>query len=348
MIEPIGDSERIIIVANRLSVSASITENAVEFSQSMGGLATGLSSLQEYYQMLWVGWCGIPREEMSDEQHALIEQRLKDEYRSIAVDLTQEEVQQFYLGFCNNTIWPLFHYFPTYVDYSHENFATYERVNQAYFERLRPHIRPDDIIWVHDYQLMLLPQYIRDEFPDVRIGFFLHIPFPSYEMFRLLPWRRELMDGVLGADLVGFHTYDYARHFLSAVRRIVGLDNHLGRIALEGRTIGVDVFPMGIDYERYAKASQQPEVMEFIDKIDGSLDEQHLILSVDRLDYSKGIPNRLWGYRYFLEQHPEWHGRVSLAMIVAPSREGVPQYQDLKREVDELISDINGTFSTLD
>lgn len=341
-------SRRIVIVSNRLAVSAQKTGDQIEYQQSMGGLATGLSSLRSDYKMLWVGWPGIPREELSDQEHAAMSDTLLNTYGSAAVDLYSHDVEEFYLGFCNNTIWPLFHYFPTYVEYNHDRWAAYKRVNQSFFEQLKPHLKTDDIVWVHDYQLMLLPQLIRNEFPDISIGYFLHIPFPSYELFRLLPWRREILEGLLGADLIGFHTYDYARHFLSAVRRIEGMDHNLGRLKIDGRTVGVDVFPMGIDYDRFAESGTLPEVQQHIANIRHSIKSRKMILSVDRLDYSKGIPNRLWGYRHFLEQHPEWNGQVSLAMIVAPSREGVPQYQDLKREVEELVSEINGAFGTID
>ncbi|MFW5801144.1 MAG: bifunctional alpha,alpha-trehalose-phosphate synthase (UDP-forming)/trehalose-phosphatase [Spirochaeta sp.] len=343
-----NENERIVIVSNRLAVSASKQGDTIEYKQSMGGLATGLSSLRTDYSMLWVGWPGIPREELNDEQHEAISHRLLEDYGSVAVDLTNEDVQDFYLGFCNNTIWPLFHYFPSYVEYNHGYWEAYTRVNHTYYNTLKEHLRDGDTVWVQDYQLMLLPQLIRQEFPNIRIGYFLHIPFPSYELFRLLPWRREILDGLLGAHLIGFHTYDYARHFLSSVRRIEGLDHNLGRLKVDGHTVAVDVFPMGIDYERFAESGTHHEVKQHIEEIRESMGHRKMILSVDRLDYSKGIPNRLWGYRYFLESHPEWLGKVTLAMIVAPSREGVPQYQELKREVEELVSDINGAFGTID
>ncbi|GAB6089705.1 bifunctional alpha,alpha-trehalose-phosphate synthase (UDP-forming)/trehalose-phosphatase [Spirochaeta dissipatitropha] len=341
-------NDRIVIVSNRLSVSAVKNGDTIEYAQSMGGLATGLSSLHGDYEMLWVGWPGIPREDLTTEEQSSMDSHLQKNYGCAAVQLSRQDVQEFYLGFCNNTIWPLFHYFPSYVEYNHELWNAYERVNLSFFEQLKPLLREDDIVWIHDYQLMLLPQLVRESFPDIRIGYFLHIPFPSYELFRLLPWRREILDGLLGSDLIGFHTYDYARHFLSAVRRIEGHDHHLGHIKTGGRSISVDVFPMGIDYDKFAESGKIEEVKSFITNIKRGMAHRKMILSVDRLDYSKGIPNRLWGFRYFLDKHPEWYGKVTLAMIVAPSREGVPQYQDLKREVEELVSDINGTFGTIE
>ncbi len=338
---------KILLVSNRLSTSVSIDADGPHFSPSMGGLATGLSSLHQQENSLWVGWTGVPSEGLSAEMNQVISDRLRQEHKSVAVALREDEIEQFYFGFCNNIVWPLFHYFPTYADYSEELWHAYRSVNEKYFDRVLEVAEEDDFIWVHDYQLMLLPQMLKRALPTARIGFFLHIPFPSYEVFRLLPWREQILDGILGSDLVGFHTYDYARHFLSAVRRILGAEHQMANVKYANRMIKVDAFPMGIDYQKYASAREKPAVQQEIENIRRELDGQKIILSVDRLDYSKGIPMRIRAYRLFLQQNPVYQGKVTMILIVAPSRTAVPHYQELKREIDELVSITNGTLGQI-
>ncbi len=339
---------RIILVSNRLSVSVAWDGDSFVFKPSVGGLATGLSSFYQRQDSLWVGWCGLPHDQLSDDEESEVEERLRTEYKSVPVPLSTEDLNQFYYGFCNNIIWPLFHYFPTYVQYDPELWEAYRRINERYLEYLRSVAQPDDYIWIHDYQLLLLPGMVRRHLPDTKIGFFLHIPFPSYELFRLLPWRDQILEGMLGADLVGFHTYDYARHFLSSVRRLLGLENSLGVVRTRRRFTKVDVFPMGIDYEKYSQARDLPEVQEQMKTVDNSLAGHRMVFSVDRLDYSKGIPNRLEAFFRFLKRYPEYHGKIVLVMIVAPSRTEVAHYMELKRELDELVSRINGSLGTIE
>ena len=330
-----------------MSTSVSRAEDGFQFKQSMGGLATGLKSMHEKEGSLWVGWSGLAADELSPEEAAEIGEALKRDYKSVAVDLTGEDLDLFYYGFCNRTIWPLFHYFPTYTEYDNDTWSAYEAVNEKFFHRVMEVAEEQDYIWVHDYHLMLLPKMLKDALPHSRIGFFLHIPFPSYEVFRLLPWRTELLKGLLGADLVGFHTYDYARHFLSSVRRILGAEHHMAQVRFDNRMIKVDAFPMGIDYEKYSQAGERPEVQKERERVKHEVTTPKLILSVDRLDYSKGIPLRLKAFHRFLERYPEYREEVTLMLIVAPSRTEVPQYRELKREIDELVSIINGDFGTI-
>jgi trehalose 6-phosphate synthase/phosphatase len=338
---------KILIVSNRMSTSVSRGEHGFQYTPSVGGLATGLSSLHKQEDSLWIGWSGLPADTLTNDERAEIASTLQQEHKSVPVDLSTSDLNRFYYGFCNNIVWPLFHYFPTYVTYDDDLWESYREVNERYFERVKQFLGPDDIVWVHDYQLMLLPALIKDYEPNAQVGFFLHIPFPSYEVFRLLPWREDILRGLLGADLIGFHTYDYARHFLSSVRRLLGYDHDLASVRYENRLVRVDVFPMGIDYEKYANAHKIPQVMEETAKVRDDRPAERLILSVDRLDYTKGIPQRLRAYERFLEKYPDSTGKVSMVIIVAPSRTAVPQYQELKREVDELVSVINGRFSTI-
>jgi len=338
---------KIIIVSNRLPVRVSRRDSGLVLESSVGGLATGLAAIHSKKPCIWVGWSGIPLDEISWSERREIENRLAS-MSMYPVFLSRSDIDEFYHGFCNSTIWPLFHYFPDKARYEERFWEAYKRVNRLFMEAVLEVYRPGDTVWVHDYHLMLLPQMLRDELGDeVPIGFFLHIPFPSSEVFKLLPWRTEILRGILGADLVGFHTYGYVRHFLSATRRLLGLENALGKIRIGNRVVLVDAFPMGIDFERLTKLLESSEVRERIEKHREAFRGLHVILSVDRLDYTKGIPQRLKAYELFLERYPEYRGRIVLVMVISPSRTGVREYVELKRLIDELVGRINGKYSTI-
>ncbi|MDN4620675.1 bifunctional alpha,alpha-trehalose-phosphate synthase (UDP-forming)/trehalose-phosphatase [Paenibacillus sp. PsM32] len=338
---------KIIFVSNRLPVTVKKGETEIEYSISIGGLATGLKSYHEQSDSLWAGWPGVAQDDLNEEETQTINSELQESYNCLPIFLSEQEIEQYYHGFCNETIWPLFHYFNDKAEYNTETWDAYKNVNQKFFDALEPVIEPNDTIWIHDYQLMLLPQMIREKYPDTRIGFFLHIPFPSFEIYRLLIWREEILQGLLGANLIGFHTYDYVRHFLSSVRRILGKEHNLYKINGETHTVQVDAFPMGIDYDYFAAPNQSQnlssEAQEFIE----STKSVQNIISVDRLDYTKGIPDRIKAFKQFLAQYPEYHEKVRLNLIVAPSRVGVEAYDSLKREIEELVSEVNGKFGTL-
>ena len=208
-------------------------------------------------------------------------------------------------------------------------------------------IRPDDIIWVHDYHLMLLPSLLRKRMPGLTIGFFLHIPFPPSEIYRLLPWRNEILEGVMGSDLIGFHTYDYVRNFLDSILRLRGYENRLGVVNYQNRIVKVDSFPMGIDFERYYCSSEQSKTKQEIKKIGKKIKNYKVIISVDRLDYTKGILERLKAYATFLEDNPEYWEKVIMILVAVPSRTAVTQYQRLKEQVDEMIGYINGQYGKI-
>jgi trehalose 6-phosphate synthase/phosphatase len=263
------------------------------------------------------------------------------------VFLSQHDIEQYYYGFSNKTIWPLFHYFPQYVIHDERFWQTYKRVNELFSGVVSRIAQKDDILWIHDYHLMLLPRFTREKLPDATIGFFHHIPFPSFEIFRLLPWRREILEGLLGADVIGFHTDDYTRHFLSSVHRLQGYEYSMGQIHAHDRIIKVDAFPMGIPYERFSGASHDPDVQKEISKFRKRLPERKLILSVDRLDYSKGIPRRLEAFNTFLERNPAYRQKVILILVAVPSRTQVGHYKLLKRQIDEIVGRINGKYGTI-
>ncbi|WP_162427090.1 bifunctional alpha,alpha-trehalose-phosphate synthase (UDP-forming)/trehalose-phosphatase [Pontibacter pudoricolor] len=335
---------KLIIVSNRLPVKLQEKDGKLTYSPSEGGLATGLGSIYKKKDNLWIGWPGMVIEE-TDKQERIIEDIRKD--NMYPVFLTEQEVKEFYEGFSNETLWPTFHYFSQYAIYEQNLWETYVEVNQKYCDEILKLASPNDTIWVHDYQLLLLPSMLREKLPDATIGFFQHIPFPSYEVFRLLPWRKELLEGMLGADLVGFHTYDDMRHFLSSVNRLIGYGGMHGWINTGSRSLLVDSFPMGIDYEKYSEVAASPEVLKLEEQYRKNVGTENIIISIDRLDYSKGIPQRLQAFELFLERYPEFHGKVTLVMLVVPSRDAVEKYKELKEEVDELVGRINGKYSDI-
>ncbi len=333
---------KLIIVSNRLPVRLQEKDNVLTYKTSEGGLATGLGSVYKKDDNIWIGWPGMVVKEEEKQQQIVSD--LKSENMH-PVFLTKTEIKEFYEGFSNETLWPTFHYFSQYAIYDQQLWETYVRVNQKYCEEVIKIANPDDTIWVHDYQLLLLPHMLRTMLPNSTIGFFQHIPFPSYEIFRLLPWRKEILQGMLGSDLIGFHTYDDMRHFLSSVNRIVGYGSTHGWINTPNRSLLVDSFPMGIDYEKYADTADLEEVKKREVVYRSNLIAKKIILSIDRLDYSKGIPQRLQAFELFLERYPEFHEKVTLVMLVVPSRDAVGKYKELKEEVDEFVGRINGKYS---
>ncbi len=333
-----------MVVANRLPVSVSKRKDGLKIQQSPGGLAAALRSLREKSDVTFVGWPGYCPSSGSERKE--IQKALIDQHQCHPVFIHPSEVSKYYHGFSNRTLWPLFHYFPSYCSYEQLEWESYKRVNQKFLQMILESSNPDDVFWIHDYHLMLLPALLRKSLPHSSIGFFLHIPFPSSEIFRQLPWRREFLEGVLGADLIGFHTYEYARHFLSSVLRILGHEHEFGFIDIDNRVVRVENFPLGVDFERMAELLEKPSIGKDIEnhKRDFGADKRKLLLSVDRLDYTKGIPIRLEGFEFFLDKHPEWHERLSYIMLCVPSRTKVQQYSRLKEEVDRLVGRINGRF----
>lgn len=335
-----------IIVSNRLPVSIREDESGnFHYSPSAGGLATGLSSVYQDGDNIWIGWPGRTINTPAAQRDVTRALRRDNMH---PVFLSEKDIEMFYLGFSNKTLWPNFHYFPQFSKYKSSLWASYIEVNRLFAEEVLSFAKPNDVIWVHDYQLMLLPAMLRVFLPEATIGYFQHIPFPSYEVFRMLASRHDLLEGLLGADLIGFHTYDDMRHFLSAANRIMGVDHNIGQILHEDRSIMVDAFPMGIDYDRFRNTAEKPDINIRMDDFKKSFkDGTQMVLSVDRLDYSKGIPNRLRAIEVFFERYPEFLEKVTFTMVVVPSRARVEDYKHLKEDLDEYVGRINGTFGTL-
>ena len=273
----------------------------------------------------------------------------EQDFSIIPVFVDKDLYDNYYNGFSNSVLWPLFHYFSSLANYESQYFEAYVQVNQLFAEKIAPLLEPGDQVWIHDYQLMILPHLLRSKKPDATIGFFLHIPFPSYEIFRLLPteWKKTLLHGVMGADLIGFHTYDYVQHFLQSVKMLLGVDNHFHNLQYLDRLVRIDLFPIGIDYNKFHSAASDPEVEEGRNKIRANLEDKKIIFSVDRLDYTKGLMHRLNGFEYFIERYPEWREKMVFILNIVPSRDTIPAYNERKKQIEEKIGTINGRFSSI-
>lgn len=338
---------KLIIMSTRLPVSVNKVDGQLVFNASDGGLASGISAVSKTRDSSWIGWPGIASDELTQKEKTQIVTELK-KYKCHPVFLTQHQVDAYYSGYCNATLWPLFHYFTNKARYNNDYWKCYKQVNELFAKEARKFTTDDSQLWVHDYQLMLLPALLRQRYKKALIGFFLHTPFPSFELFRLLPERDELLRGLLGADLVGFHTYDYVRHFLSSVQRSLGYTHDLGAIKLEDRVVQTDAFPIGIDYKKFAKAPRKLKVKKMLRSFNLVQEKTKVILAVDRADYSKGIPARLDAYEVFLKKNAAYRGKVVLILLAVPSRGDVEEYKELRLTIEQKVSRINGQYSTVD
>jgi trehalose 6-phosphate synthase/phosphatase len=337
---------KLFIVSNRLPLRVERTEDGkFRFQRSEGGLATGLGSMNVSIEKHWIGWPGIYLESESERQEVRTQLEAMNFH---PVFLTESQIENYYLGYSNSILWPLCHYFYAFVEYETQYWISYQEVNRIFAESVAGLVCSEDIVWVHDYQLMLLPRLIREKASTASIGYFHHIPFPSYELFRVLPERAEMLNGLLGADLIGFHTHDYMRHFISTAERVLELEFTLDKVMIDNRMAHVGTFPMGINYDLYNDAILNPAIQKRANDLRKNYGFRKLILSVDRLDYSKGIIHRLKGFAQFLKHHQEYCGQISMMMVLVPSRDSVGRYLELKTRVDETIGAINGSYSTLD
>ncbi|KAL5716526.1 Trehalose-6-P synthase/phosphatase complex synthase subunit [Ranunculus cassubicifolius] len=343
--------QRLLVVANRLPVSAVRRgEDSWSLDISAGGLVSALLGVKEF-EAKWIGWAGV---NVPDEigQQALT--KALAEKRCIPVFLDEEIVHQYYNGYCNNILWPLFHYLglpqedrlATTRSFQSQ-FDAYKKANQMFADVVNEHYEEGDVVWCHDYHLMFLPKCLKEHNDEMKVGWFLHTPFPSSEIHRTLPSRSELLRSVLAADLVGFHTYDYARHFVSACTRILGLEGTPEGVEDQGKLTRVAAFPIGIDSDRFIRALELPKVQDHIKELKERFAGRKVMLGVDRLDMIKGIPQKILAFEKFLEENPNWHDKVVLLQIAVPTRTDVPEYQKLTSQVHEIVGRINGRFGTL-
>jgi trehalose 6-phosphate synthase/phosphatase len=341
---------RVLIVSNRLpiAVNRDAQSGQLRVTRSPGGLATGLSGIHARSGGLWIGWPGFGGDVTSEEEADLAQRY--SELGVVPVPLSADEVDRYYEQFCNGILWPALHYLIGQLPLHVTGFDLYETVNRRFADAAVANYQPGDVIWVHDYQLMLVPQMIREMLPHARIGFFLHIPFPASDVFRILPFREALLSGLLGADLVGFHTAAYMRHFASSILRTVGVATDVDRLRWDGRIVRVGVFPMGVDAPDFARLADTPAVREQMAAIRAhhpeGQDGGRLLVGIDRLDYTKGIPRRLLAFEQLLRKHPEWRERVRFIQVAVPSRTNVERYQEFRDMVDTLIGRIHGQFAT--
>ncbi|MEO7108802.1 MAG: bifunctional alpha,alpha-trehalose-phosphate synthase (UDP-forming)/trehalose-phosphatase [Polyangiaceae bacterium] len=337
---------RLIVVSNRLPVTLRIEHGEIEAHPSAGGLATALRSVVGG-DMLWIGWPGDLGKLSADEQKRVDETLAKLGTRP--VHLSAAEVARFYDGFSNGVLWPLFHYLVDKVRLdAHRDWASYRAVNERFAREICEVYKPGDRIWIHDYQLALVPRLVRQRLPDAAIGFFLHIPFPAEPIFRILPWREEILLGLLGADVVGFQTAEDALHFSSSAVRVLGVEHGADTISLEGRRTLVDAFPIGVDAQGLSDLVMTADVAREIEEVRKSARGRKLALSIDRLDYTKGIQRRFLAIERFLEREPALRDKVQFLQLAVPTRERIPAYSDFRRNVHELVGHINGQFGDVD
>jgi trehalose 6-phosphate synthase/phosphatase len=334
---------RVILVSNRLPVAVSRRDGVLSVDRSSGGLATGLGRVHNQGDSVWIGWSGYSDALDAAEQSAL--DRQFEELRVVSVPLSHDEVERYYEEFCNGVLWPLFHYLIGQLPPDVHGFELYESINRRFADAVVAQYRPGDVIWIHDYQLMLVPQMVREQLPGARIGFFLHIPFPASDVFRTLPFRDRLLQGLLGADLVGFHTAEYMRHFASAALRILGVGTDVDCLRWDQRSVRLGVFPMGVDAQHFAELAESPGVKEQV-RVLRNGGQTQLLVGIDRLDYTKGIPRRLIAYERLLLEHPELREKVRLIQVAVPSRTNVDAYQTFREQVDTMIGRIHGAFAT--
>jgi trehalose 6-phosphate synthase/phosphatase len=337
---------QVIIVSNRLPVTVTKTDGVLAFEASMGGVATGLSSYVKNRKNKWIGWPGIPTEDLTEANKRAITKELAK--RNCApVFLDRKQLEDFYNGYSNSLLWPIFHNLPLDKELHDERWwRAYKAVNKAFADAVLGAVQHDSVIWVHDYQLMLLPELLKAELPYNHIGFFLHIPFPTAKSFAKLAQGTRLLAGLLGADLIGFHTKSYVKNFLSTVQSLdLGVPSD-GQLIVLDRAIRVVDFPMGIDYEKFAHARNLPAVKKSVKELRRKYRGKRVIAAVDRLDISKGFIERLRAYQVFLTNNPKLLGKVIFVLVGAPSRSEIAAYQKLSKRVDEMVATINNEFST--
>ena len=327
---------RVILVSNRLPVTIEGGSSGQRVNRSSGGLVSGLDPLHQQGDGLWIGYPGASPD--------ISTRVLLKEMRLEPVDIPGSEYSGFYDGFSNSAIWPLFHYLLEYCNFDPAAFKAYKRVNKRFADAVLAHAEDGDTIWVHDYQLMLVPSMLREKLPGARIGFFLHSPFPASEVMRVMPQREEILRGLLGADLIGVHTYEYADHLAQSFRRILGLESRQGVVNLSGHSVRIEAHPLGIDVENQRAAAFSKEADRILTQYKRTLGDVQVILGVDRLDYTKGIPNKLEAFKSLLDREPRWREGAVMIQVAVPTREAIGSYRDQKSEVERLVGEINGLY----
>ncbi|HKV54683.1 MAG TPA: trehalose-6-phosphate synthase [Candidatus Binataceae bacterium] len=334
---------RLIVMSNRAPIRIVREAGKERVEPTVGGVGSTFLRLLERSGGLWIAWSGgqktpAPRLMPSPGAH----------FKIVFAPLSEQDISDYYHGMCNRGLWPLMHFMTPNCHFSTQQWNRYVRVNGTFASIAATEANPGDVLWVQDFHLALVPRMVREQRRDVPIGIFWHVPFPPEQLMRILPWREEFIRGMLGADLIGFHTQSYATHFLNCCNRILNLkvDHARGEIMVDGRRVRAAPFPLGIPADFFSDLASMPRVEARAQRIRRSLGSQIMVLGVDRLDYTKGILERLLGFERFLEQNPSWHRRVTLVLIAVPSRTKVSDYANLKRQLDEQVGQLVGRFSS--
>jgi len=339
---------RLINVSNRLPVVVKKTAGGLRVERSSGGLATALDSAWRMQPGVWIGWAGITQDDQIEGLIAKASRRRS--YTLQPVALSDEEVAKFYSGFANEIIWPLFHDMPPRCNFDPDYWEMYQRVNRKFAQAAADTAHDQDFVWIHDYHLMLTGQYMREAGAHAKLGFFLHIPFPAPDMFEKLPWREPVLRALLDFDVIGVQTEHDRANLISCLERLlpetkIESGNPYSFLSLNGRRTVLGAFPIGIAFDEFEENASRPEVASRVARLRSDLNENILVLGLDRLDYTKGIPERLKAFRILLRRYPDLRGKITLVQVVVPSREDIPRYKDLRSDLELLVSRINGEFT---
>ena len=341
-------SQKLVLVSNRIPITFTTEGGKLKGVPSSGGLVSALEPLLKDHGGIWVGSGGT---EDTPQIREILEQASGDSpYKYAPLFLTEEEQSNYYEGFSNEIVWPLFHDLQSRCNFDPRYWEFYERVNRKFADAVEKASGPDDLIWIHDYQLMKVGKTLRCRRPGARLAFFLHIPFPSPDIFAKLPWRQQILEDLLAHDLIGVQTVGDQRNLVACIRSFVPSVKISGRgesrvVVGQGGRTHIEAFPISIDFRSFAEQSTSAPVLERTAQIKAKTHDIQITVGIDRLDYTKGIPERLKAFGYFLRNYPEFHRKVELIQIVVPSREGIPRYDQLKREVERLVTHVNGEFS---
>lgn len=327
---------RLIVISNRVSRPSK--------SANQGGLAVALSQALRESRGIWVGWSG----NVTDQFTGHIGFAEDDGVKTATIDLEEQDVDEYYNGYANKTLWPLFHFRIDIAEYARDFEGGYNRVNRRFAETVTPLVEPDDLIWVHDYHLIPLGQILRDKGVKNRMGFFLHIPWPPTRLLVSLPHHTKLVSTLFAYDVVGFHTEEWLESFRHYVEKEMGGTVDGDFVTVGDRTIQAVAFPIGIDARQFQDAAVSEDAQAMFKQVRASLQDRSLIIGVDRLDYSKGMDERFNGYARFLKDHPEHHRKVVLTQIAPPSRGEVESYRQIRAALDALAGRINGEYSNVD
>lgn len=342
---PSKQASRLVLVSNRASHVLAATGEEITWRRAVSGLVSAVEPVLNSLGGTWVAWGGrLGNHNQKGMQIAVPVGSPR--YTLQEVVLTEEEYRGYYHGFANSCLWPLAHQMIDKCQFQREHWRAYRKVNHKFARVVLDLASKNDIFWVHDYHLALVPQIVRRQYPQSKIAFFWHIPFPPPDVFTVLPWGRQILHGLLGSDLIAFHTRSYLENFLTCVKKFfpVKMNFENGLLWFGDRRIIVRALPVGINWQRYEQLAGDPEVREQAQKIRRAMGAEHLLVGIDRLDYTKGIPERIKAVGAFLEKYPQYRGKITLLQIAVPSRNDVAAYARLKEEVERLVGEINGLF----